>query len=107
MADAVAASMADCVRCSDPNAEYYDERLCGLSWCDTQLDNMRACDIAKAVCESAPFRNCGKVFNAMKQGYDSSQAEPDKLRAGSPLSLPASCSDPSPCTPRCLLSSGP
>ena len=75
MADAVAASMADCVRCSDPNAEYYDERLCGPSWCDTQLDNMRACDIAKAVCESAPFRNCGKVLNAMKQEYDSSQAE--------------------------------
>ena len=106
MADAVAASMADCVRCSDSNAEYYDERLCGPHWCDRQLDFMRACDIAKAVCESAPFRNCGKVFNAMKQEYDSSQAERGKFPAGGPLSLPASCSDPSPCALRCLQSSG-
>ena len=106
VADAVTASMADCVRCSDSNAEHYDERLCGPLWCDAQFDKMRACEIARAVCESAPFRNCGKVFNVMKQDYDSSQAERGKSRAGSPLSLPASCSDPSPCTPRCVQSPG-
>ena len=64
MADAVAASMADRVRCSDPNAAYYVAELCGRGWCDTQLGmNRRACDIGRAVCELAPLPNCGRAFD--------------------------------------------
>ena len=64
MADAVSASMADRVRCSDPNAAYYLAELCGRGWCDTQLGmNRRACDIGRAVCELAPLPNCGRAFD--------------------------------------------
>ena len=64
MADAVAASMADRVRCSDPNATYYEEALCGRGWCDVQLGmNRRVCDIGRAVCELAPFPDCGRAFD--------------------------------------------
>lgn len=64
MADAVTASMADRVRCSDPNATYYEEALCGRGWCDVQLGmNRRVCDIGRAVCELAPFPDCGRAFD--------------------------------------------
>ena len=63
MADTMAASMAERVRCSDPDAAYYVEGLCGRGWCGTKLGiNRRACDIGRAVCELAPFPNCAKAF---------------------------------------------
>lgn len=64
MADAVAATMAERVRCSDPNAAYYVDELCGRGWCDTQFGaNMRACEIGQAACEMAPLRNCESAFD--------------------------------------------
>ena len=63
MADAVAATMAERVRCSDPNAAYYVAELCGRGWCDTQFGtNMRACEIGQAACEMVPLRNCTSAF---------------------------------------------
>lgn len=63
IADMLAASIANCVRCSDPSAPYYAEPLCVAPNCQAQFEfNLRICDIAIAWCRLNPFSDCREVM---------------------------------------------
>ena len=76
MADAVAATMAERVRCSDPNAAYYVDELCGRGWCDTQFGaNMRAATRKQRPNADCASRHCRA--GTVPQNWDCGDLEGD------------------------------